>query len=125
VLTVPALPWLWSRHDEVNGHHRRYGRRGLARALREAGFEVEAVRFFFAWTVGPLLLRRWLAPAGRRAAADYVVTVPPAPVNRALNLVSRGEHTLGRFVRWPLGSSLLAVGCVPRPGARGGAVRCV
>jgi SAM-dependent methyltransferase len=115
VLTVPALPVLWSRHDEVNEHHRRYTRRGLRRSLVASGFEVEELRYFFAWAVGPLLARRWLAPGaagktGRRVAADYAVAVPPAPVNRALYFVSRAEQALGRLVRWPLGSSLLAVG---------------
>lgn len=110
LLTVPALGWLWSRHDEVNEHQRRYHRPGLAGALRASGFEVQAVRYFFAWTVGPLLLRRWLSPAGgRKTGVDYAVEVPPAPLNRALMLVSRAEHAAGRLVRWPLGSSLLAV----------------
>ena len=109
LLTVPALPWLWSRHDLVNEHHRRYERRRLAESLRASGFEVVAVRYFFAWTVGPLLVRRWLCPArGRQVASDYAVSVPPAPLNRALTLLSRAEQVAGRFVRWPLGSSLMA-----------------
>lgn len=115
LLTVPALSWLWSRHDEVNEHCRRYDRRGLARVLREAGFRVDTLRYFFAWAVGPLVVRRWLNPAGsRRVRADYAVRVPPAPVNRALDLLSRAEHAAGRVARWPLGSSLLAVAVVPR-----------
>lgn len=110
ILTVPALPWLWSRHDEVNEHHRRYTRRWLGRLLRVAGFEVETLRYFFAWTVPPLLLRRWLAPArGKGLAADYAVAVPPAPLNRALGALSRVEQGVGRVVTWPVGSSLLAV----------------
>jgi SAM-dependent methyltransferase len=111
LITVPALAWLWSRHDVVNAHHRRYHPGPLRAALRGAGFEVETVRYFFAWTVGPLLLRRWLHPAGargRNVAADYAVGIPPAPLNRALTALSRAEHAAGRFVRWPLGSSLLA-----------------
>lgn len=115
LLTVPALRALWSRHDEVNAHFRRYERRGLAGLLGASGFRVETVRYFFAWTVGPLLVRRWLAPAGDRGAgparfaADAGVPIPPAPINRLLTLASRAEHALGRFVPWPLGSSLLAV----------------
>jgi SAM-dependent methyltransferase len=113
LLTVPALRVLWSRHDEVNEHHRRYHRRGLTRLLGSAGFAVRDVRYFFAWTVAPLLVRRWLSPAGgtgrRRLAADVATTVPPAPVNHFLTLVSRGDHALGRVVRWPLGSSLMAL----------------
>lgn len=132
LLTVPALRALWSRHDEVNAHFRRYDRRGLAALLGASGFEVETVRYFFAWTVAPLLVRRWLSPpVGRvtgpsRLGADAGVSIPPAPVNRLLTLASRCEHALGRFVRWPLGSSLLALarvgdrreGAVSRPGVR-------
>jgi SAM-dependent methyltransferase len=108
LLTVPALPWLWSRHDEANQHYRRYDASGLRRLLEDAGFVVETVRYFFLWTVAPLLVRRWIAPAGA-GAADYEVPIPPAPINRVLDVLSRGEHAAGRFVRWPIGSSLLAI----------------
>jgi SAM-dependent methyltransferase len=108
LLTVPALPWLWSRHDEANAHFRRYRAEGLRRILEGAGFEVQSVRFAFAWTVVPMLLRRWLAPAGR-GSADYDVAIPPGPVNALLAAWSKAEHALGRVVRWPIGSSLLAV----------------
>jgi SAM-dependent methyltransferase len=111
LLTVPALPWLWSRHDEANQHYRRYEPRGLRERLGRAGFVVESLRFFFAWTVAPLLLRRLLAPAGRdQGIANDEVAIPPAPVNRALEALSRLDLALGRVVPWPLGSSLIAVG---------------
>lgn len=108
LLTVPALPWLWSRHDEANAHHRRYTLRGLRRRLEAAGFTVDVIRYFFFWTVGPLLVRRWLAPTGA-GTAEYAVPIPPEPINRALAFMSRCEHAVGQLVRWPLGSSLLAV----------------
>ncbi len=72
LVTVPALSWLWSRHDEANAHFRRYGHRGLGRVLENAGFAVETVRYFFVWTVAPLVVRRWLGPAGT-GAADHAV----------------------------------------------------
>jgi len=111
LLTVPALPWLWSRHDEANAHHRRYTPRGLGPLLARAGFAVETLRFAFAWTVGPLLARRLLAPArgDSSGAGDYAVAIPPPALNRALTVLSRGEHALGRIVPWPIGGSLLAV----------------
>lgn len=108
LLTVPALPWLWSRHDEANAHFRRYRPAELRDKLGEVGFAVESVRYFFAWTVAPMLLRRWLAPAGR-GAADYEVAIPPEPMNGLLAALSRAEHAVGRFVSWPFGSSLLAI----------------
>lgn len=112
LLTVPALGWLWSRHDEANDHHRRYEPATLRSVLTAAGFELETVRFFFFWTVAPLLARRWLQPAsagGQAGTADYAVPIPPPLLNRALTLLSRCEHGVGRLVRWPWGSSLLAV----------------
>jgi hypothetical protein len=80
----------------------------VRRVLVNAGFEVETTRYFFVWTVPPLLLRRWQTPAGG-GVGDYEVAIPPTPINRALDLWSRGEHATGRLIPWPLGSSLLAI----------------
>jgi SAM-dependent methyltransferase len=108
LVTVPAFAWLWSRHDEANAHQRRYGPRDLRTVLKEAGFVVETLRFFFVWTVAPLYFRRLLAPAGV-AAADYDVPIPHPVINRLLTAWSRCEHAIGRVVPWPLGSSMLAI----------------
>jgi SAM-dependent methyltransferase len=109
ILTVPAISWLWSQHDQVNEHFRRYDRRSLANVLRSAGFEVESIGYFFMWTVVPMLIRRWLAPANDSTAPDYRVGIPPEPLNWALAQISRLEHRIGRWIPWPIGSSLLAV----------------
>ncbi|WP_435009976.1 class I SAM-dependent methyltransferase [Tundrisphaera lichenicola] len=110
LITVPALPRLWSRHDEANQHYRRYLPRTLKSVLLDAGFAIDTLRYAFAWTVGPLLARRWLAPSGSASGvADYEVTIPSGPINRALNALSRCDHAIGRLVPWPIGSSLLAI----------------
>jgi len=114
VLTVPALPLLWSRHDEANAHYRRYIPRHLRASLGAAGFEVETVRYFFFWTVAPMLLRRLLSPAGSsHGAADYDVAIPPRPINWTFGALSRLEHAVGNRVRWPWGSSLLGIARKP------------
>ena len=46
VVTVPAFEFLWSRHDDLNRHQRRYTRRGLVSVLENAGFEVERSSYF-------------------------------------------------------------------------------
>ncbi len=45
-LTVPAYSWLWSKHDEIYGHYRRYIKRNLIHLLRESGFENIQVSYF-------------------------------------------------------------------------------
>jgi len=109
VLTVPALSWLWSGHDVANEHHRRYSRRTLRRALEASGFRVETLRYFFMWTIAPMLARRLFDPAGKRKAGDHTVSIPPEPLNRILTIASQAEHAAGRVIPWPIGSSLLAV----------------
>ncbi len=97
----------------ANQHFRRYDPSSLHAVLAASGFEVEVVRFFFFWTVAPLLARRWLAPAdasGQGGGSGRLCgSHTPAPINWALTMLSRGEHALGRLVRWPLGTSLLAI----------------
>lgn len=46
VVTVPAFQWLWSRHDDLNHHQRRYRRSQLIGALTGNGFRVERASYF-------------------------------------------------------------------------------
>jgi SAM-dependent methyltransferase len=62
VMFVPAFEFAMSRFDRSIGHYRRYTTGGLRNALRDAGLEVESVRYvnapgLLAWTVGMRLLR--------------------------------------------------------------------
>jgi glycosyltransferase involved in cell wall biosynthesis len=79
VLYVPQGPGLYSTLDEVLGHRCRYDKRGLAEQLRQAGFEVEAMRDFNRisvagwWLNGKLLRRRHF---GRLQLKLFNVMVP-------------------------------------------------
>jgi len=123
VVTVPALPALWSDYDEAIGHKRRYTRATLSRAMRRAGLTPTLVRYFNAITVPIELVRRRLvmparSPAGRDASdvpdsTDAIVRsavqVPPAPINRLLRWVALAELRVARL-GLPFGSSLVAIG---------------
>lgn len=115
LLTVPALPILWSRHDEANGHYRRYTKATLRAALFHSGFQIEKVQYFFFWTIAPMLLRRLISPSGKGQAAvkDYAVAVPPVPINNTLKFISNCEHVMGRILPTPIGGSILAIAVNP------------
>lgn len=106
LVTVPALPALWSRRDELAGHLRRYTRRSLVRALEGAGLRVEALRAY-QFALLPLVgLSRLF---GRYTLKSRELEDKPLPaVNRALGWLNRAEVRSG--VRWPIGSSLAALG---------------
>jgi len=106
--TVPALPALWSAHDEANRHHRRYTRAALREVLEDAGLEIESLGYYFGWPVLPMFARK-LWGSGAAAAADYKVVPPPGPVNALLYALSVLEQTLTPRGGTPVGSSLFAV----------------
>lgn len=107
LVTVPALPWLWSHRDEAAGHRRRYDERGLRTVLARAGLRVEALRWY-TFALFPLMVAsRWLGRRGpsMRDRED----APPPRLNAVLGAVSRAEARVGVNVRFPIGSSLVAL----------------
>lgn len=108
VITVPAIPALWTGHDEHNHHRRRYTRASLLRAAREAGLEIRSCRYLFPWLVPLKLLVRLKEKLSPSAPA--LPEVPAPAINRLLYAMCRlEERTWGRFP-WPIGTSLAAVG---------------
>jgi SAM-dependent methyltransferase len=107
-ITVPAMPWLWSRHDEIHHHYRRYTRASLDAALKRAGLIPHYISYFnmflFPAIAGFRLLRKALRLP--EAADDEM---PAAGVNKILRAVFGAERFLLGRVSLPVGVSLLAV----------------
>ncbi len=108
MLTVPAYPWLWSRHDEHHHHQRRYTARTLTGVITAAQLEVERLSYFNA-LLFPLaaLVRLFEKLSGRpsRAAAD----MPSARINAGLARLFGSESWLLRHINLAFGLSLLAI----------------
>jgi hypothetical protein len=108
VLVVPAFPSAMAQFDRAIGHQRRYTRASLGTALRDAGLEIEQLRY-----VNPIGLLIWyvvvkalrVTPGNGLALRLYDRTV--VPVARALD----------RFAA-PFGQSVFAVARVPHPAGR-------
>lgn len=106
---VPAWPFLWSRHDEVLEHKRRYTRRGLRELIDGSGLALENLGWtnftIFAPTVALRWSRRLLGDGG--GGADLGVV--PAPINALLRGVGRVEAALAASTGLPIGVSLAAI----------------
>jgi SAM-dependent methyltransferase len=115
VVTVPAHPRLWSRHDEVNGHRRRYTRRSLMAAAADSGWRIERMTGFNVAYLAPAAAVR----VARRGAAGQLgtseLTLTPPALNPVLELPLRAESALlRRGIDLPPGLSLLASMAVVR-----------
>ncbi len=108
VLTVPALPFLWTRHDEEHGHQRRYTRRRLHQRMLEAGFEVEKLSYYNSLLLPLVLVVRALKKATGRDGDD--MELPAAPLNALLFQLFSLERFWLPWSGFPLGVSLLALG---------------
>lgn len=122
IITVPALMSLWSVHDEVNLHFRRYDWRGFQQKLSAAGFEIRKLEYLFGWSLPLVWLRKWLSP---RELSEYRVNVPGRATNLLFGGLTRCENSLRHLtgLKLPAGSSLLAV--VQRPATTGPEVSAV
>ncbi|WP_336974004.1 class I SAM-dependent methyltransferase [Sphingobium aromaticiconvertens] len=107
LVTVPAVPWLWSDHDVLHHHKRRYTQDGLSAVARNAGLTVQASGYFNS-LLFPLAMAQRMAHQLLRRAAPLDARPSPT-VNAALQRVFAAErHMLGR-VNFPIGLSLYAV----------------
>jgi len=106
-VTVPAYAWLWSRHDELLGHRRRYTAGALRRAAVDAGFRVERLTYFNTLLAPPIIAVRLARAALRRSGHDLV---RPGPLlNRVLAACFAAEAPLLRWTSLPFGISVLLV----------------
>lgn len=107
LLSVPAMPWLYSYRDSAVGHLRRYTRRGLAGLLARSRFRVREMVFFQCLLFPVVVVSRLLGRMGN--ATRDLEDGPPRLLRRLFWVVSAAEVRLGAVVRWPWGSSLVAV----------------
>jgi SAM-dependent methyltransferase len=111
LVTVPAYQWLWSGHDQINHHHRRYTRRSLQRVAEQAGWEQTRTTYFNSLLLPVAILLRALDRLSRKTTESSLdLWVPPEPLNWLLERPLALEAALiGRGGRIPAGLSLLAV----------------
>ncbi|MEM7428624.1 MAG: class I SAM-dependent methyltransferase [Pseudomonadota bacterium] len=107
LMTVPALPWLWSAHDEQHHHYRRYTRAELNQKLQKAGFKPLKLSYFNTLLFPAVLAFRALKKiAGGTSSDDHM---PPPALNATLRKVFEAERFLIGRLSLPFGVSLLAV----------------
>ncbi|MBG8554417.1 class I SAM-dependent DNA methyltransferase [Hymenobacter guriensis] len=117
IVFVPAYQFLWSRHDEVNHHFRRYTLSYLRQVLGIAGFRVERASYWNFLLFFPTALVRRLQ---RLAQATGLATTGAGdlkqlagPANSALFGLLKAENRWLRRLNFPLGVSTFAVARKP------------
>lgn len=105
--SVPAYDWAWTDHDVRAGHHRRYTRPRLLRAVRSQGLVVRRCTYAFASVFPMFAAERGLRRARPSAARveSRLPSVSPAQ-DRLLRGLCRAEARVLRHRDLPFGSSV-------------------
>ena len=108
IFTVPAYMFLWSAHDEMNQHKRRYTLPELNEKLVQAGFTVEKISYYNTLLFPAVFLVRMLNNVLQREGASDT-DMPGSAMNYVLKKIFGIEKYLLRYFNLPFGVSVLAV----------------
>lgn len=109
IVSVPAYMWLWSRHDVMHMHYRRYTRKHLNKLLRDAGFTIEYSTYFNTFLFLPAVLKRFYDKiTGEKGEYRPVDDVSPG-VNKLFTRIFMSERKLLMHFTFPFGVSILTI----------------
>ncbi len=109
IVTVPAFPFLWSKHDEANHHFRRYTLRSLTGELSAAGFQVAFHTHYNIALFPPIAAVRLLRKLLPGEESDNEGSLNSGLANTILTRTFSAEGHLVSRVRFPFGVSLLVI----------------
>lgn len=112
IATVPAFMFLWSRHDEVNHHFRRYDRALLSDQLQTSGFRPLFTSYFNTAlfpAIAAVRVASRLFPGSGSVPGSDMEAPPSLLLNRALEKLFAAERNIVGRRSLPFGVSLLAV----------------
>jgi SAM-dependent methyltransferase len=107
VMAVPAHQWMWTAHDVVNHHKRRYSKGALKRLIEASPMRLNKIGYFNSLLFPFAVAER--AASKLRGKEDADVRLPPAPLNLAFEKVFATERYLVGRLPLPPGLSLFAV----------------
>lgn len=116
-VTVPAFQFLWSNHDVVNHHYRRYTQSQLSSLVNNAKLDIAYTTYFNFWLFFPIALTRFILNLLPRkkdnssSGSDNDLVSTDSLVNKLLFTIFNSENVLLKTgMRFPLGVSILSLG---------------
>lgn len=115
IVTVPAYNWMWSIHDDLNEHYRRYTKKSLTKALTAAGWKIDSISYFNT-LLFPLavIYNKLLLKTQKTHDPDYYKTpthyhyIKKPPLNGLWRMIFESERFWLRYCSLPYGLSLIA-----------------
>lgn len=106
LITVPAFNHLWSRHDVILEHIKRYKRNVLNEESIKAGLSPVFTKYIFSVFYFIVLFVRKVLPESKSVSTD--LKLPHSVLNRLFYIIGLVEYKLS-FIRLPFGTSVVGI----------------
>jgi SAM-dependent methyltransferase len=108
VASVPAFRWLWSKHDDIHMHKRRYTKPEFLSLLERHGFRIEYSSYFNTFLFLPAVVARFVEKLLKKEKETPVDEVSPF-VNKIFTEVFKSERNFLTGMSFPFGLSIIAI----------------
>lgn len=110
IASVPAYQFLWSFHDEVHKHYRRYRLSNFRRLISNAGFQIQFATYFNSFLFPVALAKRFIDKLfNLEKRNEYAIEIVPKPINTIFTKIFEFEKTFFPKISFPFGLSILLV----------------
>jgi len=92
--TVPAHQWMWSAHDVVNHHQRRYSKSAFRKLIEDSPLKLEAIGYFNSLLFPVAVAERLMSKARGKEDAD--LSLPPKTAQSGVGAGLRCRARLDR-----------------------------
>ena len=114
IATVPAYQWMWSHHDVVHMHYRRYTRKQFVSLINQAGFKIKFASYFNFFLLAPAFINRFMEKFKDQAKIDDSPVVEVSPLlNKIFTMIFSFEDKLMPVVKFPFGLSIMVIAQKP------------
>ena len=108
LITVPAFQWLWSEHDVIHHHKRRYSKLELREKLDSSGFRIKYISYFntllFPFALVERIGQKIFSPSN-----PEILELPNNKINFLLEKIFSLEAIFMNKISLPFGLSLVAI----------------
>ncbi|MFY8160822.1 MAG: class I SAM-dependent methyltransferase [Candidatus Kapaibacteriota bacterium] len=108
VTTVPAYQWLWSEHDKIHMHYRRYTKNEYVELLKSQGFHIKYDSYFNTLLFPAVVAKRFLDKLTNKKSTDPVDKVSES-MNKLLRNIFDKELSLIPNIKLPFGLSIIVI----------------
>lgn len=108
VLTVPAYQWLWSSHDALHHHKRRYTAEKIKILLGRASLEAQRIGYFNTFLFPIVVLVRAINRI-RKSDDKSGAAIPHRLLNKLFHFIFLSEKTVLTHSFFPFGTSVICI----------------